>query len=86
MIHSLSGGVLSDFEVYSFAKVEFAEGADKGKRYWYRNEFPLLKAGDEVVVPYGRERVRAKVVLIEENSAQTAPVPLNRIKAIERVL
>lgn len=86
MIHSLSGGVLSDFETYSFAKVEFAEGPDKGRKYWYLNEFPLLKEGDEVIVPYMRGRVRATVVSIEQNTAQTAPVPLNRVKAIERVL
>ena len=47
MIHSLSGGVLGDNGVYTFAKVE-VEGAPR----WYVAPFPV-KEGDTVAVPYG---------------------------------
>lgn len=82
MIHSLSGGVIADNGLNSFAKVELPDGT----KYWYLNEFPTLKVGDQVLVPLGRGKVTAKVVLIELNSVQTAPIPLNRIKSIEMIL
>lgn len=85
MIHSLSGGVICDVGIYSFAKVEYLEGFDAGRIYWYLNEFPELKEGNIVIVPCGRASVRAKVLRIEENSEQIAPIPMNRIRSIERI-
>lgn len=86
MIHSLSGGVICDVGIYSFAKVELTEGFDEGRSFWYLNEFPELKEGDAVRVPRGRMTVLGKVVRIEENSEQTAPVPMNRIQSIEEIV
>lgn len=86
MIHSLSGGVLCDVGIYTFAKVEYAEGELAGRRFWYQSEFPSLKEGDEVLVPALGALVRGRVVALEVASAQTAPYPLNRIKAIETIL
>lgn len=86
MIHSLSGGVICDVGVYSFAKVELLEGFDQGLSFWYLNEFLELKEGDTVRVPRGRYIVLGKVVRIERNSAQTAPVPMNRILPIEEIV
>lgn len=81
MIHSLSGGVISDGGVYTFAKVE-TEGAPR----WYVAPFPV-KEGDTVIVPYGTygER-RGKVLKTENCTAHTAPVPLSRAQEILRVL
>ena len=49
MIHSLSGGVLSDGEVYTFAKVDVA-----GTPCWYLAPF-RVEVGANVLVPFGRE-------------------------------
>ncbi len=86
MIHSLSGGVLCDVGIYTFAKVECEEGETAGRRFWYLSEIPSLKEGDEVLVPTLGALVRGRVVALEVASAQEAPYPLNRIRAIERVL
>ena len=74
MIHSLSGGVLGDNGVYTFAKVE-VEGAPR----WYVAPFPV-KEGDTVAVPYGAVgEMQGRVLRTEHCTAHTAPVPISRV-------
>lgn len=81
MIHSLSGGVLSDGGVYTFAKVETQENTR-----WYLSPFPV-KAGDRVSVPFGLSGEREGVVLkTEDCTAQTAPCSVKRAPEIIKVL
>lgn len=81
MIHSLSGGVLSDGEVYTFVKVDL-DGAPR----WYLSPFSV-KAGDKVIVPFGVAEEREGVVLKTETcTAQTAPCSVKRTLEILRVL
>ena len=81
MIHSLSGGVLSDGEIYTFAKVEVEDGAR-----WYLCPLPV-KAGDRVLVPLNLfDEQEGVVVKVESHTAQTAPCPLKRTPEILKVL
>ena len=81
MIHSLSGGVLSDGDVYTFAKVE-VEGAAR----WYVSALPV-KAGDKVLVPLGLfEEKEGLVLKVESHTVQTAPCSVKRAPEILRVL
>ena len=81
MIHSLSGGVLSDGGLYTFAKVE-VEGAMR----WYLS--PLsVKEGDRVLVPVGiLEEKQGVVVKVESHTAQTAPCSIKRTPEILKLL
>lgn len=81
MIHSLSGGVISDGTVYTFAKVEI-----DGSPRWYLSPFPV-REGDKVIVPFQYIGEREGSVLKVENcTAQTAPCPVRRAPEILRVL
>ncbi len=80
MIHSLSGGVLADFGTYTFVKV-YLEGTPR----WYLAPMGA-EAGDVVIVPLGRETCEAEVVRVENCSAQCAPVPMNRIREVVRLI
>lgn len=81
MIHSLSGGVLSDGEIYTFAKVEI-EGAPR----WYISPLPV-KEGDRVVVPFNFIGEREGVVRkVESCTAQTAPCSVKHAPEILKVL
>lgn len=80
MIHSLSGGVLSDGEVYTFAKVDLA-----GTPRWYLAPFKV-EAGAKVLVLFERENAEGVVVRTENCTRQTAPVPVGRAKRIVRIL
>ena len=71
MIHSLSGGVLADGEVYTFAKVDVA-----GTPCWYLAP-RKVEAGNKVL---------GVVVRTENCTRQTAPVPVGRAKNILRIL
>ena len=83
MIHSMSGGVIAENGEYLFAKVEIG-----GAPYWYLSPFSALKAGDEVLVPFGKSGAltRGVVLRTERCTRQTAPYPMNRIQAIEEIL
>lgn len=83
MIHSLSGGVIAENGEYLFAKVEI-----EGAPYWYVSPFSEIKAGDIVLVPFGKgERpVRGTVLRTERCTRQTAPVPMNRVREIAEIL
>ena len=81
MIHSLSGGVMSDVQHVDFAKVEIeGEGV-----FWYISKIEGLKEGDKVIVPFGRdgEKVTGKVLRIDKNvSSQVSPIPFKHAKYI----
>ena len=81
MIHSLSGGVLADGEIYTFAKVEMM-----GEARWYISPLPV-KAGDKVVVPLGMlEEGEGVVLKVDSHTVQTATCSLKRAPEILRVL
>ena len=79
MIHSMSGGVLSDSGIYFFAKVRFEDTVG-----WYLAPRGV-KAGDRVVAPFGTASREGVVERTETCTAQTAPVPVGRAREIERV-
>ena len=86
MIHSLCGGVIRENGMFDFAKVTFA---GEERPYWYLCPFPDAEAGRKVIAPFGRgDALRTGVIVrIERNvSEQAAPYPMNRIRAIERLL
>lgn len=82
MIHSLSGGVIAENGTFTFAKIEL-----DGAPYWYLAP-DGVRAGDRAVVPFGkREILREGTVLkTEVCSAQCAPVPMNRIRSVVKIL
>ena len=80
MIHSLSGGVLSDGGVLWFSKVDVA-----GTPCWYLSPHTLA-AGTRVRVPFGGGSAEGEVLRTECCTPQTAPVPVRRAKHILCVL
>lgn len=79
MIHSLSGGVLSEYGSYTFVKVTFEDGA---RPYWYVSDFEVSE-GDIVLAPFGGGAKRATVVKVEQNvSGQVTPIPLRSAKKL----
>ena len=85
MIHSMSGGILSEYGTYTFVKVVF-EGEDRP--YWYVCDFDV-REGDKVEAPFGVGGVAkpATVVRVEPNvSGQVAPIPIKRAKKLLRKL
>ena len=81
MIHSLSGGVLSDGDIYTFAKVE-VEGTSR----WYLCPLPVQE-GDRVIVPLNLLDEKEGVVLkVESHTVQTAPCSIKRAPEILKVL
>lgn len=79
----MSGGVIAENGEYLFAKVEVG-----GAPYWYLSPFSTLQAGDEVLVPLGRNGAvtRGVVLRTERCTRQTAPYPMNRIASIKEIL
>lgn len=84
MIHSMSGGVLSEFDNHTFVKVTFD---DAPTPYWYVTDFEV-SVGDRVLAPFGAYGGKAAtVVRVEENvSGQVAPVPVKRAKKLIKKL
>lgn len=82
MIHSLSGGVLSENGRHTFVKVELG-----GAPYWFLSPCPV-KTGDRVLVPFGKGDfpTEAVAVKVEEATAQCSPVPMKHLKELYRVL
>lgn len=81
MIHSMSGGVLSEYGVYTFVKVRFDP---EQTPYWYVSDFEVQE-GDSVLAPFGASGLgkRAIVIKVEEGvSGQVAPVPIKRVKKL----
>lgn len=81
MIHSLSGGVIADGNIYTFVKVEI-----DGVPRWFISPFPV-KEGDRVLVPFNYIEEREGAVLKTENcTAKTAPCSVKRTPEILKVL
>lgn len=80
MIHSMSGGVLSQNDEYDFAKVR-VDGVPR----WYLS-IPGAAAGTRVLVPFAGTLREGTVERVERCSVQTAPVSLKRAQRIEAVL
>ena len=80
MIHSLSGGVIADNEIYTFAKVRIGDVPR-----WYLS--PLkVEAGDRVLVPTANGEEEGTVERVENCTPQTAPIPIRRAAEILAVL
>ena len=85
MIHSMSGGVLSEYGTYTFAKVKFD---DDERPYWYVCDFEVQE-GDIVSAPFGAGGLGkpATVLRVEQNvSGQVSPIPIKRAKKLLRKL
>ena len=80
MIHSMSGGVLSQNDEYDFAKVRV-----DGAPYWYLS-VRGAKEGDRVLVPCAGQMREGTIERIERCSVQTAPVPVRRAAKIAQIL
>lgn len=83
MIHSMSGGVLSDGEVYTFLKVEIEK-----ETHWYFTREAGAKEGGRVVVPFGRADFPCEgtIVKVERTTLQCAPVPAKHLKEVLKLL
>lgn len=80
MIHSMSGGVLSEYGTYTFVKVKIT-GAE-APYYWYISDFEVNE-GDAVCAPFGGGVREGTVLKVEHNvSGQVAPVPVKRVKKL----
>lgn len=89
MIHSMAGGRLGKIEYSDYAKVELLQGNLAGKLFWYKSPFVELELNDEVIVPFGNDRLKVlgKVVRIDRAvSSQNSPVPASKVKSIIRIL
>lgn len=80
MIHSMSGGVLSEYGTYTFVKVKL-DGDERP--YWYVSDFDVAE-GDRVLAPFGVGGQKAATVLrVEQNvSGQVSPIPIKRAKKL----
>lgn len=89
MIHSLSGGVISEIGYYTFAKVKFYDSLYGDRPYWYLCPFSEAEEGDEAIAPVGpRDSLcRCVILKVEKNvSSQCAPAPMNRIRELTELL
>ena len=87
MIHSLCGGVITQYDKLIYAFVLIKEGTEKDVKRWYISPFAAVKAGDSVCVPVGKSgEAQAEVLRVEQVTAQTAPFPVNRTREIIRLL
>ena len=78
MIHSLSGGILSENSLVDFAKVETTEGT-----FWFNSTGFKLNIGDNVLVPLNGNTLQGKVIRVDKNlSPQVTPIPLKHAKKI----
>ena len=80
MIHSLSGGVIADNEMYTFAKVRVG-----GAPCWFLAPFKV-EAGDRVLVPTAGGEAEGEVERVEFCTPQTAPVSVRRAREILALL
>lgn len=81
MIHSMSGGVISELGAFTFVKVKF-DGSDTP--YWYICDFEV-EEGDRVLAPFGAGGLgkSATVLRVENNvSSQVAPISVKRAKRL----
>ena len=84
MIHSLSGGVMKEKQVFDFAKVEILDDYYSGV-FWYVSTIKGLKENDIVLVPFkdGSITLKAKVLRVDKNvKEQNFPIPIKKLKNI----
>lgn len=89
MIHSLAGGSFREKKILDFCKIELTESLNTGKVFWYTTGGLNLTAGDEVLVPLGKNnlKVRGKVLRVDKNVVEgQTPVPINMAKEVIRKL
>ena len=83
MIHSLCGGKLRDNQIFDVVKVKFINNPMAGDRpYWYKSAIPLLKVGDIVFAPFGKDEreFEATVLRIDKNvNEQCLPMPSSKM-------
>ena len=88
MIHSMSGGVLSNHGKHDYAKVKMLDGERAGDMLWFISELPELKVADKVVVQnfsYGQNI--GEVVRIDKNVDEFSfPIPYKRMKKIIKII
>lgn len=87
MIHSMSGGVLSEYGTYTFVKAVFDDDADKIP-HWFISEFDV-EENDGVLAPCGSGYAGkpATVIAVERNvSGQVAPVSVRRARRLIKKL
>ena len=82
MIHSLSGGIIADYENLTYVLVALNDGG----KAWFISPFPFIKPGDRVQVPSGHTSAEGEVVRVENVTKQTAPYPVNRTREVEKIL
>ncbi len=82
MIHSLSGGIIADYDNLTYVFVD-VEG---GSKAWYICPFPGVAVGSKVIVPCASSTARGEVLRVECVTKQTAPYPVNRTREVEAVL
>ena len=87
MIHSLSGGVITQYDKLIYVFTLITNGIDTGVKRWYISPFPFIKAGDKVRVPQGKSgSAEGEVLRVETVTAQTAPFPVKHTREIECIL
>lgn len=83
MIHSLCGGKLRDNQIFDVVKVKFINNPMAGDRpYWYKSSIPLLKVGDILLAPFGKDEreFEATVLRIDKNvNEQCSPIPASKM-------
>ncbi len=82
MIHSLSGGVISDDEQLTYVFV----CADDGRKRWYICPFFGVSEGDKVSVNMDGVTLTAEVTRVEYVTKKTAPWPVNRTAEVEAIV
>ena len=81
MIHSLSGGVAKEYNIYDYAKVETKLGV-----FFFISDISSLKVGDVVEVCVKNQTVEGKVLSIDKNvSEQNFPISAKKLKKILKV-
>lgn len=86
MIHSLSGGIISEYDTLIYVFTEIRDGAEKGVKRWYICPFLKIEKGNLVEVPALGGSATAEVLRVERVTKQTAPYPVNRTKEIEKII
>lgn len=82
MIHSLSGGVISDDEQLTYV---FACAPD-GRKRWYICPFFGVCEGSKVIITMDGESLAAEVARVEYVTKKTAPWPVNRTAQVDALI
>lgn len=80
MIHSLSGGVLSASQIFTYLYVRFSDGNGG----WYLSPLPV-EVGKTVYAVYAKRIEEGVVEKTLCDTAANAPIPFSRIKEIDAI-